>query len=237
MANQTSIRAPPLHHGISGRGRQLIREMNRLGVLVDLAHVSVETMKDALIGSSNGNNHNESWTGSLAPPFFSHSSAYAICPHPRNVPDDVLQLVKQRNSVVMVNISPGFISCAAPPKDSPSETLPTPVPENATLERVVEHIMYIGDLIGYEHVGIGTDFDGIDSTPTGMEDVSKMPDLVAELLNRGVREKDVIKVVGGNVLRVWGEAEETGKKMRAQGVDPLEDWETGFPGIGSTPFI
>ncbi|CAG9957396.1 unnamed protein product [Clonostachys rosea f. rosea IK726] len=111
----------------------------------------------------------------------------AICPHPRNVPDHVLELVKARNSVVLVNIAPDFIAC----RDVGAENgLPITVPEESDLGRVVEHIMYIGDLIGYDHVGIGTDLDGIPSRPTGFEDVTKYPDLVAELLRRGVSETD-----------------------------------------------
>lgn len=185
-----------------------------MGMLVDLAHVSAATMKDALVGNGDGK-----WNGSLAPPIFSHSSAYAICPHPRNVPDDILHYVKQRNSVVMVNFSPGFISCT--PGDSPSE-LPVTYPPNATLHQVVRHIRHIGELIGYDHVGIGTDYDGIDSTPTGLEDVSKFPDLVAELLRQGVSDEDAGKIVGRNLLRVWKEADEVAAKLQTHML-PLED--------------
>jgi membrane dipeptidase len=206
--------ATPYWHGLSPAGRDLIKEMNRMGMLVDLAHVSQDTMKDVLVG-----NGSDVWKGSLAPPIFSHSSAYAICPHPRNVPNDILHLVKKRNSLVMVNFSPGFISCVA--SDSPSE-LPEPYPANATLNQVVRHIMHIGELIGYDHVGIGTDYDGIDSTPTGLEDVSKFPDLVAELLRRGVSDEDAGKIVGRNLLRVWKEADEVAAKLQAHTL-PLED--------------
>ena len=232
-SNRTSIRAPPLHHGLSIRGRQIVHEMNRMGMLVDLAHVSPATMSDVLVGSGSQTNGNDSWNGSIATPFFSHSSAYALCPHPRNVPDEVLQLVKERNSVVMVNFSPGFISCRAPPEDAPEGTLPEVVPEGATLEKVADHVMHIGKLIGYAHVGIGSDFDGIEWGPKGLEDVSRMPNLVAELLKRGVHKKDVIGIVGGNVLRVWEEADQTGRRLRAEGMEQLEDWETGWPGIGN----
>jgi membrane dipeptidase len=206
--------AKPYWHGLSPDGRDLLKEMNRLGMLVDLSHVSQDTMRDALVG-----NGDEKWKGSLAPPIFSHSSAYAICPHPRNVPDDILQLVKQRNSVVMVNFAPEFVSCK--PGKSPSD-LPEYVPANATIAQVVKHIMHIGELIGYDHVGIGTDYDGIDKTPTGLEDVSKFPDLIAELLKQGVSEKNAAKIAGRNILRVWAEADKVAKKLQKT-MRPLED--------------
>lgn len=197
----------PLWHGISNRGRELIYEMNRLGMLVDLSHVSKDTMIDALVGKENS----DGWKGSVAPPIFSHSSAYALCPHPRNVPDDVLLKVKERNALVMINFSPDFISCKA--SDS-ADGLPTFVPENATLAQVVRHIRHIGELIGYDYVGIGTDYDGIETTPRGLEDVSKFPDLVAELLRQGTSQTDVIKVIGGNLLRVWTEADAISVMMK-----------------------
>ncbi|KAL1304879.1 hypothetical protein AAFC00_003801 [Neodothiora populina] len=204
----------PLWHGVSPAGRLLIREMNRLGMLVDLSHVSVNTMRDVL-----GAGH-KAWNGSLAPPIFSHSSAYSICPHPRNVPDDVLHLVKERRGLVMVNFSPDFISCK--PSNS-SSGIPDFVDETSTLHQVARHIMYIGDLIGYDHVGLGTDYDGIPSTPRGLEDVSKFPDLVAHLLDLGVSEADAGKIVGRNLLRVWREADEVSERMKREGVLPLED--------------
>jgi membrane dipeptidase len=206
--------AKPYWHGLSPDGRDLLKEMNRLGMLVDLSHVSQDTMRDALVGQGD-----EKWNGSLAPPIFSHSSAYAVCPHPRNVPDDILQLVKQRNSVVMVNFAPEFVSCK--PGKSPSD-LPEYVPANATIKQVVKHIKHIGDLIGYDHVGIGTDYDGIDKTPTGLEDVSKFPDLIAELLKQGVSDHDAAKVAGRNILRVWAEADKVAKELQKT-MRPLED--------------
>lgn len=187
--------------------------MNRLGMLVDLAHVSVDTMRDVLIG-----NGTEEWRGSIAPPIFSHSSAHAICPHPRNVPDEILDLVKKRRSIVMVNFSPGFISCRAKGEGE----LPEFVKENSTLAHVVRHIRHIGERIGYEHVGLGTDYDGIESTPEGLEDVSKFPDLVAELLRQGISDEDVGKIVGRNILRVWREADEVAERLQRTMV-PLED--------------
>jgi membrane dipeptidase len=208
-----TVASKPLWHGLSLEGDLLIKEMNRLGMLVDISHVSKDTMVDVLGGNT------EKTNGSLAPPIFSHSSAYSVCPHPRNVQDDVLDLVKQRNSLVMVNFSPDFISCTA---GNSSTGLPDFDPENATIEQVVKHITYIGDRIGYDHVGIGTDYDGIETTPTGLEDVSKFPDLIAALLKAGVSDKDAAKVAGRNILRVWHEVDHVAKELQKTML-PLED--------------
>ncbi|GAB7359327.1 hypothetical protein MBLNU230_g5978t1 [Neophaeotheca triangularis] len=205
--------AEPLHHGVSEAGREVVLEMNRLGMLVDLSHVSVETMRDVLGRGKPG------WKGSVAPPIFSHSSAYAVCPHPRNVPDDVLWMVKERGSLVMVNFSPDFVSCKA---GDASSGLPDFVEETNTLEHVVDHITYIGDLIGYDHVGLGSDFDGIEAAPRGLEDVSKYPDLVDALLESGISEEDAGKIVGRNLLRVWREADEVAVRLQKT-MHPIED--------------
>ncbi|KAK7734471.1 hypothetical protein SLS57_000167 [Botryosphaeria dothidea] len=218
-----SVRSSPYWGGVSPIGRDLIEEMNRLGMIVDLAHVSPDTMRHVLGGSDDG-----SWAGSIAPPIFSHSSAYAICPHPRNVPDDVLQLVKKRNSIVMVNFNPGFISCT----DSGSETgLPDLYEPNVTLAQVVRHIQHIGELIGYDHVGLGTDYDGIEGTPKGLEDVSKFPDLVAALLEAGISDDDAAKIVGRNLLRVWDEVDRVAAKLQKER-PPFEDGVSGFEAKG-----
>ncbi|KAK8857126.1 membrane dipeptidase [Apiospora arundinis] len=207
-------KAPPVHGGVSALGQDLVKEMNRLGMLVDLSHVSVDTMRDVLGGRP------DKWAGSAAPVMFSHSSAYALCPHPRNVPDDVLRLVQATNSIVMVNFAPDFISCV---DEGNAIGIPTHYPPNSTLAQVANHITYIGDLIGYDHVGLGSDFDGIMSTPEGLPDVSAYPDLVAELLRRGVSDKDAAKIAGGNVLRVWADAEAVAERMQSEGVQPMED--------------
>lgn len=163
---------------------------------------------------------NSTWEGSKAPIIYSHSSAYSICPHPRNVKDHILRLVRDTESVVMVNISPDFIAC----KDTGSDNgVPELIPEEATLARIADHITYIGDLIGYDYVGIGTDFDGIESVPEGFEDVSKYRVLVAELLRRGVSDEDAAKVAGGNVLRVWAAVDAVASKLQAEGAPVLED--------------
>ena len=213
-ATGSTIAAPPYWGGLSTHGILLIREMNRLGMLVDLAHVSKHTMLDVLGGRP------EKTKGSLAPVIFSHSSAFALCPHPRNVPDDVLQLVKRTNSIVMVNFAPYFISCVSSDSDT---GIPDFYPSNSTLHQVARHVIYIGQTIGYDHVGLGSDFDGIPSTPKGLDDVSKYPDLVAELLRMGVSDEEVKKIVGLNILRVWGDAERQALKMQRGRILPLED--------------
>lgn len=210
-----SVASSPYHGGVSKAGQELIIEMNRLGMMVDLSHVSVDTMRDVL----GGNREEKGWNGSIAPPIFSHSSAKALCPHPRNVPDDILQLVKNRNSVVMINFAPDFVSCRDP---DPGTGLPVFVNETNTIEHVAEHIMHIGEQIGYDHVGIGSDFDGIESTPRGLEDVSKFPDLIQLLLDKGVSEEDAGKVAGRNVLRVWHEVDRVAERLQKE-MHPVED--------------
>ncbi|KAI9652497.1 MAG: hypothetical protein M1831_006766 [Alyxoria varia] len=269
--NRSSVVATPHWNGLSKKeGRKVVREMNRLGMLVDISHVSADTMRDVLVGDDNDDDHHhhqqggsseikdedtahgnndqhdeeeeeeeeerEPWHGSIAPPIFSHSSAYDLCPHPRNVPNDVLDLVKRRNSIVMVNISPDFIACSPSacdggdrPPNSPGCPLPNFEPANNTLAQVVNHIEHIGRRIGFQHVGIGTDFDGIESTPVGLEDASKMPELVAEMLRRGISDDEAALVVGKNVLRVWGEAEKASIRLKDGGVKPVEDDVEGFP--------
>lgn len=198
--------------------------MNRLGLVVDLAHASPDTMRDVLADGDGG---------SAAPVIFSHSSAYALCPHPRNVPDDVLDLVPRKRGLVMVNFNPDFISCVeAPGRD---DGLPDFYPANATLAQVVRHILYIGRRIGFDHVGLGSDFDGIEHTPAGLEDVSKFPDLVAELLRQGVSDEDAAKVVGGNILRVWREVDAVAEELQKAGEPVLEDDLPDLFSAGSHP--
>lgn len=234
--------AEPLHGGLSPAGRDMVTEMNRLGMLVDLAHVSADTMRDALVGrrlapSSPGEPPryapSDPWRGSRAPPIFSHSSAFALCPHPRNVPDDVLDLVRERRGLVMVNASPGFVSCRFPEEDeeaggrSSTRGLPEHYPPNNTLAQLVRHVTHIGRRIGYAHVGVGTDFDGMGATPRGFGGVDAFPALVAEMLRQGVDDADAARVVGGNLLRVWAEADRVAAEMEAEGALPLYDGVDG----------
>ncbi|WBW73269.1 dipeptidyl peptidase [Schizosaccharomyces osmophilus] len=180
--------------GLSEAGRALVREMNRLGMMADLSHVTPEVMHQAL-------------DISLAPAFFSHSSAKAIHNHPRNVPDDVLSRVKDTDGVVMVNFYPNFIS---------------PTPRNTTLETVVEHIQHIAKVTGsYRHIGLGADYDGIELVPKGLEDVSKYPALFTRLADLGLSINDLINIAGGNVLRVWKATEQASHEIH----EPLLEWE------------
>lgn len=242
MNNGSSVASSPFWGGVSLKGRSLVREMNRLGMLVDLSHVSKDTMIDILNGThahgpkSDVPPEETQWSGSIAPPIFSHSSAYALCPHPRNVPDDILQLVKARNSLVMVNVNPDFISCTAPPEGSAPDTLPALDEAHNTIEQVVKHILHIGNLIGFDHVGIGTDFDGISGTPRGLEDAGAMPELVKQLLEAGVSGVDAGKIAGRNLLRVWQAVDEVAAKMAKKGVLPVEDEVVGWPGVEGTAY-
>ncbi|KAI8843128.1 membrane dipeptidase-domain-containing protein [Chytridium lagenaria] len=184
----------PLHNGLAKEGEKFIYEMNRLGMLVDLSHVSDTTMHRVIEISK-------------APVFFSHSSARALCGTPRNVPDDVLFKLPQKDGVVMINFSPSFISCG------PEGNITAP----ATLEQVADHISHIAKLIGAKHIGIGSDFDGIPDTPVGLEDVSKYPYLVAELFRRGFTDEEIVGIVGGNILRVFSKAERVAQQLQTRG--------------------
>jgi membrane dipeptidase len=217
------------HNGLTDFGREVVREMNRLGMMVDISHVSDKTFWDAVETSQ-------------APVIASHSSARALTDVPRNMTDDMLRAVAKKGGVVMVNFGKSFVNTKYV-KPSPEiqakmdeirnqysgdtttmraklRELQGP-PQHVTLDMLIDHFVHIAKVAGVNHVGIGSDFDGVGGQlPEGMEDISKLPAITYELLKRGYSDADVKKVLGENLLRAMAEAEAGAKNMQSSGAMP-----------------
>ena len=169
------------HNGLTDFGKEVVREMNRMGMLVDISHVSDKTMHDVLDISS-------------VPVIFSHSSVRAINEHKRNVPDDVLKRLAKNGGVVMITFVPSFTV--------PTEEIAAEKNARGTYKTIVDHLEHAVKLAGIDHVGIGSDFDGVDNLPVGLDDVSYYPNITQELLKRGYTAEQIHKILGANILRV-----------------------------------
>ncbi|KAJ0325686.1 hypothetical protein COL5a_007192 [Colletotrichum fioriniae] len=187
-----------VHGGLSKLGRAALVEMNRLGMIVDISHVSEDCAKQVL-------------EQTRAPIMFSHSNVKGVFECPRNVPDRILDMVPANGGIVMVTFVPEHVTTRR---------------RDAKMDMVLDHLFYIAERIGWDHVGLGSDFDGIASVIPGLEDVKCYPRLLKAILDRGATEEQLAKVAGENILRVWRGVEKVRDEMKAEGVLPVEDvWE------------
>ncbi|KAJ3262785.1 dipeptidase 1 (renal) [Chytriomyces hyalinus] len=192
-----SSNPPFVHDGLGPDGAKFIYEMNRLGIMVDLSHVSHKVMDQTIRTSA-------------APVIFSHSSVFAVTNHTRNVPDDILQLVKEKDGVVMINFYKEYVRGVDDVGDA------------VGMGRVVEHMLHVKNLIGARHLGMGADYDGDIVPVDGLEDVSKYPILIASLLEHGFTDDEIVGVTGGNLLRVFEKVEKVAHEMQ-QAHKPIEE--------------
>jgi membrane dipeptidase len=195
----------PKHNGLTDFGKDVVRELNRLGMLVDISHVSDKTFWDAMETSK-------------APLVASHSSLRSISGHPRNMTDDMIRALGGKGGVIMINYARSFLSnelYEAGLKNVPLAERPT-----VSWEKIVEHIDHAAKLVGAAHVGLGSDFDGT-TVPDGMDDVSMLPKITAALLDKGYSEQDVKNILGENILRLLEKVEQTGREIRAGAAIPL----------------
>lgn len=209
------------HNGLTDFGKQVVLEMNRLGMLVDISHVADKTFWDAIQTSK-------------APVIASHSSARALTDHPRNLTDDMLKAVAKNGGVVQVNFNCGFIDqnyknafdawnkqqMAKGQKDSTYSTEQTPPIARPPFKSLIDHFDHIAKVAGVDHVGIGSDFDGVDCLPMGVDSVADLPKITQALLDRGYSAADLKKILGGNLLRVFAEAERVSRDMQAAHATP-----------------
>lgn len=195
FADSSTSKVGPVHGGLSSLGRAAVVEMNRIGMIIDISHVSVDCAKQVL-------------DLTRAPVMFSHSNVRAKFDCARNVPDEVIDRVPANGGIIMVTFVPEHVTLRR---------------KEAKMDMVLDHLFYIAERIGWDYVGLGSDFDGIASVIPGLEDVKCYPRLLQAILDRGATEEQLAKVAGENILRVWRGVERVRDQMKAEGVLPVED--------------